>query len=576
MKKDVNSRISKLPKPQNIINQSLINDKSINTLSTDSFMNNQTDQIEYLKKQVEIFQSRCNELEKSIKENREIYLLAIEVTKLGIYDTHSKVEDSPLKENWLVRLGYDPIKMKDDNDTWLSLIHPEDYDGISKQFQQAIDGKRKSLNMEYRLRAANGDWRWIIESSNVIDDTLGNGKKRIVGTHFDITDRKIAEESERKQRELAEALIACASIFNSTLNLNKLLNLILINISRIIPYDDADIWLMDENKKSVHPAYRRGNEESVTPIYSVDFQIIDIPVFKNISINRKPVYFSDILTNKTKIPSRNPKFQSCICLPISFSKYLLGYLVIYSLNKDNYDKTQIDHLQAFANQAATAIRNAQLYSKSIEVAALEERQRLAREMHDVISQTLFSASIKAETIPYLLDSQDTETIKQHINELYKLTRGALAEMRTMLMELRPNSIVNTDLTNLFQQLIEGLSGRTTASIQFSNKGSGLLPPEVQTAFFRIAQESFNNIVKHSKAQNVEIIYLKEKDNVKLSITDNGCGFYPKKISSQQMGVKIMRERAESVGAIFSLTTKTKVGTTIELKWYNPNTGRSNG
>jgi PAS domain S-box-containing protein len=510
-----------------------------------------------------------------IRENREIYSLAIDVTKLGIYDTNYEDIEQPMKENWLVRLGYNLKEIEDNHKTWLSLIHPDDFDSTVEQFQQAIDGKRNTLSMEYRLKAANGEWRWIIESSKVVDNTCATDRKRIVGTHFDITDRKLAIESERKQRKLAEALISCASIFNSTLDLSKLLNLILLNIFRIVPFDDADIWLIDVDKNIVHPAYKKGKEEYVKPISSVAFRIDEIPVFTKINTSRKPIYISDFKAEKPNIPNRNPNLRSCICSPISFGKYLLGFLVIYSFNSNFYDQQQIEHLQAFTNQAAAAIRNAQLYSTSTEVAALEERQRLAREMHDVISQTLFSASIKAETLPFLLEIDDKEAINNHIIELQKLTRGALAEMRTMLMELRPSTIINTDLSSLLQHMVDGLGGRITAKINFNSKGSGLLPPDVQTAIFRISQEALNNIVKHSKAQLVEITYIKEKRKVILEISDNGCGFQSSRILSEHMGVKIMKERADSVGASFKLSSKPKVGTSIKLTWEELQKGETN-
>ena len=252
-----------------------------------------------------------------------------------------------------------------------------------------------------------------------------------------------------------------------------------------------------------------------------------------------------------------------------FGKYLLGFLVLNSSKPNYYTPTHIERLQAFANQAAVAIRNAQLYSQAQEAAALEERQRLAREMHDVISQTLFSASIKAEALTLMVETEDHEKLKENLVELHKLTRGALAEMRTMLMELRPNVIANTEFTNLLRQLVEGSSGRTTSSIQLTTEGTGLLPPEVQTVFFRVTQEAINNVLKHSKADKVRVSYKNNKKEVSLLIEDNGCGFNPKKISNERMGVRIMRERADSINARFELKSHPGSGTRISLAWEKP-------
>lgn len=511
----------------------------------------------------------CQKLEQSLKENREIYLLAIEATNLGIYDTEVKDKDFRLKENWLARLGYDPILAQDEDLTWESLIHPDDYDKVMSVFQRETRGEIDSVVLEYRLRAANGEYRWIIESSKTIGTCKENGKLRIVGTHYDITERKLAEEVEREQRAFTDALIASTTVFNSTLNLDKLINLILINVGKVVPHDDSDIWLFDKSLKNVHPALRKDMDGKVLLTSSVMLPVEAISIFKTIIETREPVYLPEIQPDSFPIPSRNTNSRSCICTPVIFGDYLLGFLVLNSSKKDFYTPIQIQRLQAFANQAGVAIRNAQLYSQAQEAAALEERQRLARDMHDVISQTLFSATIKAEALPYLMDSESPEKIKDSLLELHKLTRGALAEMRTMLMELRPNTIVNTDLKNLLTQMVEGLAGRTTAKIELSTEGMGLLPPEVQTAFFRITQESINNILKHSKADHVRIIFSNKKEEVNLSIEDNGCGFIPASVDVERMGLRIMRERADSINAAFDLISQPGKGTKININWKKP-------
>ena len=513
---------------------------------------------------------RCEKLEQTLKENREIYLLAIEATNLGIYDTEVSNKEFKLKENWLTRLGYDPSLVSDEDRFWELLIHPDDHDRVMAAFQRERKGEINTAILEYRLRAKNGDYRWIIESSKTIGTCKENGKLRIVGTHYDITERKLAEEAVREQKTFTDALIASTTVFNSTLDLNKLINLILINVGKVIPGDDADIWLLDNDHKNVHPALRKDMDGRVLSTSSVIIPVKEIAIFQEVSKNRAPVYMPEIQPDSFPIPSRNTNSRSCICAPVIFGTYFLGFLVLNSSKKNFYSATHIQRAQAFANQAAVAIRNAQLYSQAQEGAALEERQRLARDMHDVISQTLFSATIKAEALPYLMDSEPPAEIKKNLQELHRLTRGALAEMRTMLMELRPNTIANTDLGNLLNQMVEGLAGRTTAQIQLSTEGVGLLPPEVQTAIFRITQESINNILKHSKADRVQINFSNKRDRASLSIEDNGCGFTPSNVAEERMGLRIMRERADSVNASFELISQPGKGTKIVLNWKKTN------
>lgn len=516
--------------------------------------------------------NQCDRLERSIQESREIYLLAIEAANLGIYDTEINDEDFKLKENWLTRLGYNPTLAHDKDLTWESLIHPDDYERVVTEFQKETTGDTNALSLEYRLRAANGEYRWIIESSKTIGTRRANGKFRIVGTHFDITERKLAEEAEREQRAFADALSATTAVFNRTLKLDKLVNLILVNVSKVVPNDDSDIWLLDRKSRYVHPAMRKDLDERIIPTPPMRIPVEENRIFWEIFKTRKPVYLNDIQPDNFPIPSRNSNIRSCLCTPVLFNEFLLGFLVVNSSKVNFFTETHIQRLQAFANQAGVAIRNAQLYSQAQEAAALEERQRLARDMHDVISQTLFSATMKAEALPYLLESEPHEKISEDLHELHRLTRGALAEMRTMLMELRPNAIINTDLANLITQMVDGLTGRTSAKIDFFTSGNGLLIPEAQTTYFRITQEAINNILKHSGADKINIVFNNNSDSVHLLIEDNGCGFNPRKISTDHLGLKIMRERAASISATLKIISGPGKGTKILLDWIKSKHG----
>ncbi len=224
----------------------------------------------------------CQVLEQSIRENREIYLLAIEATNLGIYDTKVDDRDFQLKENWLARLGYDPILARDQDLTWEALIHPDDHDRVISSLNRELQGEIDSLLMEYRLRDVSGNYRWIIESSKVIGTSKERGNRRIVGTHYDITPRKLAEEAQREQQTFTDALISSTNVFNSTLDLNKLIYLILTNVGKVVSSDDSDIWLFDKKNKNVFPALRKDMEGNILSTPSVIMPVEEIDIFKKI------------------------------------------------------------------------------------------------------------------------------------------------------------------------------------------------------------------------------------------------------------------------------------------------------
>jgi signal transduction histidine kinase len=208
-----------------------------------------------------------------------------------------------------------------------------------------------------------------------------------------------------------------------------------------------------------------------------------------------------------------------------------------------------------------------LAEKAAQEAVTLERTRLARDLHDAVTQTLFSASLIAEVLPDIWKMNQAEAWKR-LDELRELTRGALAEMRTLLMELRPSALTEIPLPDLLRQLCESLIGRARLPIQFRVEGAQKLPPDLQICLYRIAQEALNNIVKHAKATQA-IVTLKLDGKVTLAIVDNGSGFDPARVSPDHLGLRIMCERAEALGAEFSMYSKPGEGTQIFVSWTSP-------
>ena len=196
---------------------------------------------------------------------------------------------------------------------------------------------------------------------------------------------------------------------------------------------------------------------------------------------------------------------------------------------------------------------------------------------------IFSANLIAEVLPTIW-TLNTEEAKRGLDDLHKLTRGALAEMRTLLLELRPIGLAEARLEELIKQLTQGVSGRIRADIQVNIKGEAVLPTEVKLAFYRIAQEALNNISKHSRADKVEIeltsipsstakrrrrvglIQQQFSQSVFLLIRDNGSGFEPKSVVGEHLGLGIMQERASSTQFNLSIRSKPGWGTEISLYW----------
>jgi len=207
-----------------------------------------------------------------------------------------------------------------------------------------------------------------------------------------------------------------------------------------------------------------------------------------------------------------------------------------------------------------------LIAQAVGDAITAERNRLARELHDAVTQTLFAVSLTAEVLPDLWDMDEVEARKS-TDELRHLTRGALAEMRTLLFELRPAALNQAQLSDLLKQLSEALMGRERLPVCLDINGDCDLPCDAKVEIYRIAQESLNNVVKYARASQVEIKVRLDANRVHMEINDNGVGFDQTCVKPASLGLRIMRERAESIRAELQVTSLPGQGTTVNLDWH---------
>jgi signal transduction histidine kinase len=268
------------------------------------------------------------------------------------------------------------------------------------------------------------------------------------------------------------------------------------------------------------------------------------------------------------------KTRSELLAPIAAKGEVIGVLDVQSDHLDDFDDTDLAVLQALAHQVGAAIENAQLYEQAQQAAVVQERNRLARELHDAVTQTLFSASLIAEAVPDTWDN-DPEEGRQLLEELRQLSRGALAEMRTLLLELRPVALVETDLCDLLRQLAEAATGREGIPVTVEVEGRCRLPSEVHVALYRIAQEALNNVVKHAHASRAAVTLSLSParaggaGQVELAICDDGRGFDPERTPPDRLGLGIMRERAQAIGAELTLDSRPGQGTEVRVVWTGP-------
>jgi signal transduction histidine kinase len=270
------------------------------------------------------------------------------------------------------------------------------------------------------------------------------------------------------------------------------------------------------------------------------------------------------------------KPQSFAFIPLQLRDQVLGFLGL-EINQAGWEITDEESklLNIFSIDIAQLIENSRLFEQTKLIIAQEERDRLARDLHDSVTQALFSATLVAEVLPQIW-LRDPKRAAQSLEKLQHLTRGALAEMRTILLELRPSAVINTPLSELLAQLTEAVTSRSGLPFQLFIEKIPLLPDAVQICFYRVAQEALNNVVKHAQARLVTVslseiqLPADSRDTItqqiKLVIQDDGVGFYSASEQSGHLGIGIMRERAAAIQADYSLESEPGHGTLVTLIW----------
>ena len=262
--------------------------------------------------------------------------------------------------------------------------------------------------------------------------------------------------------------------------------------------------------------------------------------------------------------------QLLVYVPLSTKGRNLGFFILGKPEPSSLSPEELSLLSSIGQQIGVAVEIAHLYERAEQTAITAERSRLARELHDAVTQTLFSANLIADVIPRIWKRNPEEGL-QNLEELRQLTRGALAEMRTLLLEMRPESLERADIKSLLTQLADAFIGRVRVPVILVIQGDCELTHEVKLVFYRVAQEALNNIAKHSGARQVDLRLQCQPGQMNMIIKDDGLGFDPSTITPDHLGIAIMHERANSIGADLKIESQIGQGTSIELAWRSTRT-----
>jgi signal transduction histidine kinase len=392
--------------------------------------------------------------------------------------------------------------------------------------------------------------------------------------HIYTQEQNRREEAERG-KIIAEALRDILRVLNSKMDLQEILDYIATQSRELLSSSSTMIRRIDYSKSTVITA-----ASSNLP---VEFEVIrEIPFYpggsERILKDNKPVVVSNLKNSLGRYlddpedlatPQRDwaraiiKYYHSHFIIPLIINDELYGTLTFYYNQPTEFSEEDIKLGMILGTQVSLAIENARLRSQEKEIAVAAERNRLAKDLHDAVTQTLFSATLIADVLPRLWERNQSEA-KKRLEELRLLTRGALAEMRTLLLELRPSSIDDASFPELIKQLCEALNGRLRIPVELQISGNPDITSDCKINFYRIAQEAMNNIAKHADATEVIVKYWGDENSIHMIIQDNGKGLDGTAAPSNHLGFNIMKERASSINAELVITSEIGNGTKINL------------
>jgi PAS domain S-box-containing protein len=490
--------------------------------------------------------------------------------------------------------GFEPMLLLGKSDRDMPWTDDPEYnsDWFIEWDQAVLTSDEPQFGILERLRRADGELRWL-ETNKVPLRDLDGEVIGVLGTFEDITDRRHAEEElqlaledldervhlrttelmranatlrrevedrirlqteERQQRAYAEALRDTAAAMSRTFDLDDVTEQTLTGVERLVSNDLAAVILANPDGTCELSRHNAGFGYISEPSEVDEIDVETLTVLERLKIETGPVIIE-------RPPIAFGPAGSVLGATMQVAGQLVGALIVESATPGFFNADHADRLAAVADQAGPVLSNSRLASRVSELAAAEERQRLARDLHDAVNQTLWTAALTAES---LLDDVGSESpLRLRVDRLRQLTRGALAEMRSLLLELRPAELVEVGLDELIGHLIDALECRRTLDVTVDLDPIGM-DPAAHIAFYRIAQEGLRNVAKHANAASLHV-RLTEGPPVELSIVDDGCGFDSSDVPAGHLGLTIMRERAESIGASLVVDASPGNGTALLLR-----------
>jgi PAS domain S-box-containing protein len=514
--------------------------------------------------------------EQALRESEQRFRQVIVSVSDHIYLTEITESGRPvnryLSPHIEVLTGYPLQKFLTDWSFWSSIvIYPEDRVIAADQFARLERGQNSEV--EYRLVRADGSVIWVRDSARV--ERQGT-IKIIFGLVSNITERKRAEEEIRQLNEQLEqrvtdrtrgllALYEVTAVASQALDLHTILEESLSQLLVGMKTKAGAIYLLDENGGGLQVAAYQGL--SSEDMVQIDRMMRDNGLTEWVIDYGKPLMIPSLATDSRITWDTYPiEFQTYVGVPIRAGGQVLGILNIFGEMSEQFNLDDVALLASIADQVGVAVENARLHQQAEKMAIMAERERLARDLHDSVTQSLYSLTLFAEGGLELAIAGNLEQVKYNLKRIGETALQALKEMRMLVFELRPLDLEHEGLVGALHRRLSAVEGRSNVNARLVAEELIELPAPVEEGLYRIAQEALNNALKHGSVTTITVYLRVEDEQVELEVVDNGIGFNPSEVSHKGgLGLISMRERAEQLGGSLLIHSIPEKGTRVKVR-----------
>ncbi|MBF8264469.1 MAG: GAF sensor signal transduction histidine kinase [Dehalococcoidia bacterium] len=384
---------------------------------------------------------------------------------------------------------------------------------------------------------------------------------------------QLFQESQRRQKE-AEALFRIGLEVSRLLNLDSILDSVVEKAHKLLDVDAAILSLQEEDS---HEISIKANSGPIKPTFKgMKLKEGEGLAGRVISLG-KPVITGDYLSDPVFKHSqdgdnlvRESVLKSHLGVPLMIGEKVFGSLSVATQKHRYFSEQEIAVLQQLAQLAALAIENARLYGQVQELATHQERERLAREMHDGLGQVLGYLQLRARGVEDMLAEGKITEAQKEMQEMRKVVREAYEDVRQGILALRSKAAPEAGLVSILEDYFEGFRQQTGIPLKVEVKDvrATHLPSDAAVQIVRVIQEALANVRKHARAKKAKVSFQLQGQDAVITIEDDGAGFDPSRITGddrQHFGIQTMKERCRSVGAQFNIDSRFSKGTTVMIR-----------